>query len=148
MHWLKHQSTETLFQKKEKKASSMSVAMLSSSKREADVLISASQCGSISHLEIRWNIIQTHSYNHFFLLNKLCEKNPQCDYKEINSKVILFHFYHWITATESRKIGRIHHWRNIFFNAFSMKISSVDSTRYLQRSSWWICKDNILIFSF
>ena len=76
------------------------------------------------------------------------KKNPQCDYKEINWKVILLHFYHWITATESRKIGRIHHWRNIFFNAFSMKISSVDNTRYLQRSSWWICKDNILIFSF
>ena len=36
---------------KEKKASSKSVAMLSSSKREADVLISASQRGSISHLE-------------------------------------------------------------------------------------------------
>ena len=36
---------------KEKKASSKSVAILSSSKREADVLISASQCGSISYLE-------------------------------------------------------------------------------------------------
>ena len=36
---------------REKEKKKKSVAILSSSKREADVLISASQCGSISYLE-------------------------------------------------------------------------------------------------
>ena len=48
---MKMQSNWNSWKVKEKKASPKSVAILSSSKREADVLISASQCGSISYLE-------------------------------------------------------------------------------------------------
>ena len=88
---------------KEKKASSKSVAILSSSKREADVLISASQCGSISHLEIRRNKIQTHSYNQLFLTYN------HVMWKRILSLIIRKSIENWsyfTSITESQQLSR------------------------------------------